>query len=760
MPRIPEIYRWNENPEYAALPPAEKQARLENYFDNNLAVDDEEFQGLPDIEKSDIRNNFVSDHMPEQPTEQEQPEEPGLREQIGRAGGRLGELSALGIKGVVRGVTQEVPEMVGKAAQYVGGLISGPEPTQEEQRIRGYFERAGYRVPDYGDNVFKQTGKDIVDFTENVNKLYLGEEPRPEGFAEETIYQAAKMIGPSVGPGLLANQMIRITSGVGRMVKLARSAEVAGNTAKAAEYMQKANELATGARNAGSLFAGSVFGLSQAQQTKETGLQKAEMLEQEGKHDEASIVRRAAEGWAPAATGLIEGIGETLGTWAGLKILGLDKAEIAKRGAKQIATEWIKQTFGVEVPTEVGQAVGQAVVEKYTGIRPKADVLGESLRVIPPTVLMSIFLGMGGATINTFLEDIAEHEIGEGDILKYEEKKGEKPKKTEAMKAHDDAVKIVKDNLELFRSQETGPPSTAMEAAEVLVGPEAVQEEIDRERLTGLGIQVPTGKSAEEAARAFGEPLPTHEAFQADEELIRRAQERQPEAIIPTETPVPPITETRPFEEAPEEQVSIPPERLAEKKPITEKPKEITKEEVDIKANEAATSPLSPLPKPTEKQLKAGNYKKAPLKIHGLDVSIENPKGSIRTGTDSDGETWETEMKSHYGYIKGTVGKDKDHLDVFVGDSPENKDVYVIDQVDPKTGEFDEHKVMMGFKNTRLARKGYKENYEKGWKGLGAITKMTVDEFKKWSSDKNKTKSPLQYKEPRRAQKIRRDDRR
>jgi Inorganic Pyrophosphatase len=37
-------------------------------------------------------------------------------------------------------------------------------------------------------------------------------------------------------------------------------------------------------------------------------------------------------------------------------------------------------------------------------------------------------------------------------------------------------------------------------------------------------------------------------------------------------------------------------------------------------------------PTPTEAQKTAGNYQKAHIRIHGLDISIENPKGSYRTG--------------------------------------------------------------------------------------------------------------------------------
>lgn len=136
---------------------------------------------------------------------------------------------------------------------------------------------------------------------------------------------------------------------------------------------------------------------------------------------------------------------------------------------------------------------------------------------------------------------------------------------------------------------------------------------------------------------------------------------------------------------------------------------------------------------PTEAQKEAGNYKKAHIKRDGMDISIENPAGSVRSGTDSDGETWSQEMKADYGYINGTKGKDKDHVDVFIKPgTKEEGQVFVINQVNPKTGKFDEHKIVFGSRTKEDALKVYNSNYEKDWKGAGSIVEMTMDEFKKW----------------------------
>jgi hypothetical protein len=150
---------------------------------------------------------------------------------------------------------------------------------------------------------------------------------------------------------------------------------------------------------------------------------------------------------------------------------------------------------------------------------------------------------------------------------------------------------------------------------------------------------------------------------------------------------------------------------------------------------------------PTDAQKEAGNYKKGHVKVDGMDVSIENPKGSTRSGKDADGKEWHTEMHNDYGYIRGTKGVDGDHVDVYFSEHPDNGNVYVVDQVNPKTGGFDEHKVMYGFDSEEDARKAYLSNYQKGWKGLGKITEVSKDDFKKWlDSSTRKTKPFADYK--------------
>ncbi|MDD3037158.1 LPD38 domain-containing protein [Bacteroides sp.] len=148
---------------------------------------------------------------------------------------------------------------------------------------------------------------------------------------------------------------------------------------------------------------------------------------------------------------------------------------------------------------------------------------------------------------------------------------------------------------------------------------------------------------------------------------------------------------------------------------------------------------------PTDTQKEAGNYKKGHVKIDGYNITIENPKGSERSGVDVSGKPWSITMNNTYGYIRGTEGVDGDHIDVFLSDDPTRGDVYVIDQIN-EDGSFDEHKVMYGFGSMEEARVSYLANYSPGWKGLGGITGVSKEAFKEWiDSSRRKTKPFAEY---------------
>lgn len=135
--------------------------------------------------------------------------------------------------------------------------------------------------------------------------------------------------------------------------------------------------------------------------------------------------------------------------------------------------------------------------------------------------------------------------------------------------------------------------------------------------------------------------------------------------------------------------------------------------------------------KPTPAQQEAGNYRKGHVTLHGLDIAIENPKGSTRSGVSPAGKKWSTKMVHDYGYFKNTKDKDGDPIDVFIGPMPHSELVFIINQVHP-SGRFDEHKVMLGFVTADDAKAGYLANYEDGWQGLGGMVGMTMEAFKAW----------------------------
>jgi len=159
---------------------------------------------------------------------------------------------------------------------------------------------------------------------------------------------------------------------------------------------------------------------------------------------------------------------------------------------------------------------------------------------------------------------------------------------------------------------------------------------------------------------------------------------------------------------------------------------------IDAAAHEAATSPLNDRPEPTDAQKEAGNYAKGHVRVAGMDIAIENPRGSDRKGKRPDGSEWSHKMSDHYGYIKRTKGADGEHVDTYIGSNPESKRVYVVDQLHQDTGAFDEHKVMLGFNSQQEAVKAYSSNFDAGWK-IGQITSMGTAQFKNWLADGDTT---------------------
>lgn len=147
---------------------------------------------------------------------------------------------------------------------------------------------------------------------------------------------------------------------------------------------------------------------------------------------------------------------------------------------------------------------------------------------------------------------------------------------------------------------------------------------------------------------------------------------------------------------------------------------------------------------PSRAMIEAGNYKKDHLKIQGLDISIETPKGAVRTGKDKGGKEWSVRMPAAYGYFKRSEANDGEHVDCYVGPHSKSNRVYIIDQHHLHNGTYDEAKVMIGFESRDEAIACYKAGFSdgKGKQRIGKVTRMSMAEFKDWLKNGN-TKKPV-----------------
>lgn len=147
---------------------------------------------------------------------------------------------------------------------------------------------------------------------------------------------------------------------------------------------------------------------------------------------------------------------------------------------------------------------------------------------------------------------------------------------------------------------------------------------------------------------------------------------------------------------------------------------------------------------PSAKQIEAGNYKKGHIKIYGLNITIENPKGSIRRGIGKDGKPWETVLPADYGYFKKTEAADGEHIDCYIGPKHGSPRVYCIDQIEKDSGKYDEVKCMLGFMNIEDALHAYCKSFSdgKGHVRIGQVTEMNINQLKDWLKNGN-TKKPI-----------------
>jgi len=283
----------------------------------------------------------------------------------------------------------------------------------------------------------------------------------------------------------------------------------------------------------------------------------------------------------------------------------------------------------------------------------------------------------------------------------------------------------------------------------IVAGDESVMEHI-REGVKKLGSTQMSDAVRNEILSELSQ-IPKGPEREAARENVAKLQDRI-DAALRGEEEKPKISSE---EKADEARKKIQEKLLPKEKTLGVQKPGIEKTEIDKAAQEAAASPNNRVPEPTEAQKEAGNYKKGHISIAGLDISIENPEGSVRSGIDENGDPWETPMVGvHYGYIKRTEDADEgDQIDVFVraaapllGEEPATERVFVINQLNPEGNDFDEHKVMLGFDTKEQAQTAYLQQYEKGWKGIGNIVDFSMAEFKEWIKSGN-TKEELDTSE-------------
>lgn len=253
----------------------------------------------------------------------------------------------------------------------------------------------------------------------------------------------------------------------------------------------------------------------------------------------------------------------------------------------------------------------------------------------------------------------------------------------------------------------------------------ARREEIQKQGLDKSPAPQPQEPSNETQQEADARPNVPDEARQeADEEGVLSDGAQTSQAVETTE------------EGRPEAAALLPDQVGADQAPAAPAPAPASESPVTAAANEAATSPANDLPEPTAAQKEAGNYKKGHLQFDGLDLTIENPVGSTRTGTDGDGKPWSVEMTAHYGYHKRTKGADGDQLDVYLAAEPKvGVPVFVVDQYNDD-GSFDESKAIAGVATEAEATAIYDAHFSDGSgpRRRKAVTSMSVEQFKEWAT--------------------------
>lgn len=598
------------------------------------------------------------------------------------------------VTGLKRGATVHLPAMIGQVGKWFsepGALMyEAGESLNTEAQIRGSH-------PD--------------------RQL----QPEAHGMVTNSLAGGAEMLVPSVGPQVVA---------------------VLGDVLfpPAAPYFH-------GMAAAGT---GTLYGASQAQDTYER------VLEATGDKSKAQM--------AGLASGTIEAGGEALASYIGgkyltgaLKFLGpKNGVKVAERVLAKARNPKALAAFGTstvmnaatEVGTEMGQNAGEIAVERAAGVQEGPTPWEAAKEAVSPTLGMSALMlplgGVGSYRANrqtqkmlTWLED-AEVPV---------EKRSQAAAFFHNEIAQQDQEAADQWAAATLTAIGEGRPLQVMDSGETKAGPlsKAVEkiapQQVVAEPVDAVPVEQETG-AAERSGYAI--PLPDEEPMSEAEDWNARFDEGLARSIEgeDVEEGIDDLSGMR--QEVGGPAPEVPAVRGAAVEPaVAEEFARVDDEQgslptpMDAQAHEAASSPANDSMEPTPAQIEAGNYKKGHLRLHGLDISIENPAGSVRKGTDETGRAWEQELSHHYGYIKGTVGPDKDHIDVFIkpgiDQSTAGDAVFVVDQKNLKNGRFDEPKVMVGYGSEEEARQAYLANYDgSGPKRIMDVTPTSVEDFRAW----------------------------
>lgn len=149
-----------------------------------------------------------------------------------------------------------------------------------------------------------------------------------------------------------------------------------------------------------------------------------------------------------------------------------------------------------------------------------------------------------------------------------------------------------------------------------------------------------------------------------------------------------------------------------------------------VPGGEHAVEYSPPKPSKGEKMQKAFPTVRT-LDVQGMRINIEHPAGSVRPWRRADGSEGSTVMLAHYGYVRGTTGADSDEIDVYVGPEPQAPYAYVVHQLDPETGQYDEAKCMLGFQSEHEAVAMWRRHYDRPERYYGWCEPVAIDSLRR-----------------------------